>query len=109
LKSSILVQPSRTEGFGLVIVEAMACGLPVVAFDCPWGPRSIIRDGEDGLIVENGNPSALAKGLLRLMNDDIKRKEMAVAAHQNVQRFSIDKIAQQWKRLFDIIVTNTSI
>jgi glycosyltransferase involved in cell wall biosynthesis len=109
VRSSLYVLSSRFEGFGMVIVEAMACGLPVVAFDCPWGPRSIIRDGEDGLIVENGNPSALAKGLLRLMNDDIKRKEMAVAAHQNVQRFSIDKIAQQWKRLFDIIVTNTSI
>ena len=51
LRSSILVQPSRTEGFGLVLVEAMACGLPVVAFDCENGPRSLIEDGEDGFLI----------------------------------------------------------
>ncbi len=103
--SSIFVLSSRFEGFGMVMIEAMSCGLPVVAFDCPWGPQSIIRDGEDGLLVENGNPSVLAKGLLLLMEDDTKRKEMAVAAQRNVHRFSIDKIAQQWKCLFDKIVT----
>lgn len=75
--SSIFVLSSRFEGFGMVIVEAMACGLPVVAFDCPWGPQAIISDGEDGLLVENGNPSALAQGLIALIKDDGKRKVMS--------------------------------
>ena len=98
--SSIFVLSSRFEGFGMVIVEAMACGLPVVAFDCPWGPQAIISDGEDGLLVENGNPSALAQGLIALMKDDGKRKIMSEAALRNVQRFQIEHIAQQWKKLF---------
>ena len=99
--SSIAVCSSRFEGFGMVIVEAMACGLPVVSFDCPWGPRSIIKDGEDGFIVENGNPSALAQGLVSLMNDKDKREAMSKAARKNAQRFSIDQIAEKWKRLFE--------
>ena len=88
---------------GMVIVEAMACGLPVVAFDCPWGPQAIISDGEDGLLVENGNPSALAQGLIALIKDDGKRKAMSEAALRNVQRFQIEHIAQQWKFLFELI------
>ena len=84
----------------MVIVEAMACGLPVVAFDCPWGPQAIISDGEDGLLVENGNPSALAQNLIALIKDDGKRKVMSEAALRNVQRFQIEHIAQQWKKLF---------
>lgn len=105
--SSVFALSSRFEGFGMVIVEAMACGLPVVAFDCPWGPQAIISDGEDGLLVENGNTSALAQGLIALMKDDGKRKAMSEAALRNVQRFSIDEIAKQWKCLFDKIVINT--
>ena len=104
--SSVFVLSSRFEGFGMVIVEAMACGLPVVAFDCPWGPQAIISDGEDGLLAENGNPSALAQGLIALMKDDGKRKIMSEAALRNVQRFQIEHIAQQWKFLFELINKN---
>ena len=99
--SSIFVLSSRFEGFGMAIVEAMACGLPVVSFDCPWGPRSIIKNGVDGILVENGNPSALAEGIVSFIRDDNRRKAMADAAHRNVKRFSIDQIALQWKRLFE--------
>ena len=104
LNSSIFVLSSRFEGFGMVLTEAMACGLPVVSFDCPWGPRSIITDGDDGLLVENGNVEALADGLIRLMGDADLRHSMATNGIKNVQRFSIDYIADCWKELFESIV-----
>ena len=101
LKSSIAVCSSRFEGFGMSVVEAMACGLPVVAFDCPWGPHSIINEGEDGILVENGNPSALAQGILSLVNDTVLCKKMSEVAVQNVQRFNIEHIATQWRQMFE--------
>jgi len=99
--SSIFVLSSRFEGFGMVLTEAMACGLPVVAFDCPWGPRSIIADGKDGLLVEKGNVKALADALARLMSDENLRRSMAEAGVRNVQRFSLNSIAGRWKSLFE--------
>lgn len=101
LDSSIFVCTSRFEGFGMGIIEAMACGLPVVAFDCLWGPRSIISDGEDGLLVENGNIEKMADTILSLINHPEKIPEMGMNARKNVRRFNIDTIARKWKRLFD--------
>lgn len=101
LDSSFFVCTSRFEGFGMGIVEAMACGLPVVAFDCLWGPRSIISDGEDGLLVENGNIEKMAETIIYLIDHPDKMSEMGANARKNVQRFNIDTIAKKWKRLFD--------
>ncbi len=101
LNSSLAVCSSRFEGFGLTIVEAMACGLPVVSFDCPWGPRAIIKDGEDGILVENGHVEKLADSVMSLIHDDRLRVNMASAAVKNVNRFKIEQIAKQWKSLFD--------
>ena len=70
-------------------------------FDCPWGPRSIISDGKDGLLVENGNVQEMADALVRLMADEPLRHLMGEAGMKNVQRFSIEKIAERWKVLFD--------
>lgn len=101
LSSSLCVCSSRFEGFGMVIVEAMACGLPVVSFDCPWGPRSIITSGEDGLLVEDGNVGALAQALIGLTVDNAGLQQMGRLARVNVQRFGIDAIAARWKEEFD--------
>jgi len=101
LDSSLFVCTSRFEGFGMGIIEAMACGLPVVAFDCLWGPRSIITDGEDGLLVENGNTEKLADTMISLIRQPAKIEEMGCQARINVQRFNIDTIAKKWKQLFD--------
>ena len=101
--SSIFVCSSRFEGFGMVIVEAMACGLPVVSFDCPWGPRSIINDHEYGILVEKDNPTALAQGILSLVNDAALRKTLSGAAKRNVQSYKMEYIAAQWNRLFEDI------
>jgi glycosyltransferase involved in cell wall biosynthesis len=88
----------------MVIIEAMACGLAVVSFDCPYGPRSIIADGEDGILVEAENTDKLAEALSSVMGSPEKCHLLATNAIQNVKRFQMDEIANQWKQLFESIV-----
>ena len=108
INSSIFVFSSRFEGFGMVLVEAMACGLPVVSFDCPCGPKDIIKDGEDGILVENGNIDLLASSLSILINDEFLRKSMSKAGQKNAQRFNIVHIAEQWRDLFESLNVSAS-
>ena len=98
--SSMLVLSSRYEGFGLVLVEAMSCGVPCVAFDCPYGPRDIVRNGEDGILVHHLDVEGLAEGMCRLMENEALRKSMGQNALHNVSRFSIDNVMQKWVELF---------
>ena len=103
LDSSLFVFSSRFEGFGMVLIEAMACGLPVISFDCPCGPKDIVRHGEDGFLVPSGDTDALADAMNKLMSDDALRKEMASKAIVNVHRFQLDEIAQRWETLFNTV------
>lgn len=100
-ESSIFVLSSRFEGFGMVIIEAMACGVPPVSFTCPCGPRDIISDGKDGLLVENGDIEGMAEKICYLIENDDIRKKMGKQARLDVDRFKIEHIAQQWKKLFE--------
>ena len=100
-ESSVFVLSSRYEGFGMVIIEAMACGVPPVSFTCPCGPRDIIDDGKDGLLAENGNIPQLAEKLCYLIEHDEERKKMGQRARNSVRRFNIENIALQWKELFE--------
>ncbi|WP_455585942.1 glycosyltransferase family 4 protein [Bacteroides sp.] len=101
--SSIFVLSSRYEGMAMVLGEAMSCGIPPVAFTCPCGPRDIITDGEDGLLVENGNIEQLAEKLNWLIENTNIRKLMGKNATVNVQRFNLEHIMQKWDALFKSI------
>ncbi len=103
-ESSIFVLSSRFEGFGMVITEAMACGVPAISFKCPCGPKDIIKDGIDGLLVENGDTQELANKICYLIEHEDIRKEMGKQARINSERFKIENIAIQWKELFDLIL-----
>ena len=106
LAGSVFVLPSRFEGFGLVIIEAMACGVPVVAFDCENGPRSIITDGVDGFLIPPFNIDAYAEKISLLMQDETLRKRMGSNARITASKYDIEIIGQQWKQLFDELMQN---
>ena len=109
VNSSILVQPSRTEGFGLVLVEAMACGLPVISFDCENGPRSIISDGEDGFLIPPFEVDFFADRLVQLINDGELRKKMGEKGQRKSQLYQIDSVGRQWKQLFDELMKENEV
>ena len=102
-ESSIFALSSLYEGFGLVITEAMSCGLPVVSFACPCGPKEIITDGVNGYLVEPGNVEALAERICYLIEHEELRKEMGKAARKRAEDFREEKIMQQWVDLFENI------
>lgn len=101
--SSVFVQSSRGEGFPLVLLEAMATGVPCVAFDCAPGVREIVTHEEDGLLARPGNTSELARHLVRLMSDENLRDTMGEQALRSVHRFDPDVITRRWEALFDFL------
>lgn len=101
LESSVFVLSSRFEGFGMVIVEAMACGLPVVSFDCKSGPGEIISDGEDGYLVPVGEVEVLAEKLSILMASQEERTRMGNNASHHISKYDINEVSKQWVSLFD--------
>lgn len=100
--SSIYAFPSRSDGFGLVITEAMECGLPTVAMDCPCGPCEIVT-GKTGIVVPEHDITAFRAALKKLMDSEALRQEMGLAAQQEVKRFYPDNIMPQWLKLFKIM------
>ncbi|MFE5740628.1 glycosyltransferase family 4 protein [Streptomyces celluloflavus] len=99
-KASIVVSASDAESFGMTIVEAMRCGVPVVSTDCPLGPAEIIRHGTDGLLVPRGDGRALAGGLIDLIEDPVRRRRMARAALEGSGRYDPEPIAERYRLLF---------
>ena len=100
MNSSVFILSSRFEGFGLVLIEAMSCGLPVVSFDCHTGPDEIISDGHDGFLVPANDIHALSKKLMTLMGDEELRRRFSENARLSSRKYDADKIASQWTLLF---------
>ena len=103
---SIFALSSRFEGFGLVIVEAMACGVPVISFACQSGPLELINDGVNGLLVPLGDVSSFAEKLVDLIKDSELRTSRAENGLKTVRSYSIENVAKQWKELFDVLMQN---
>ena len=103
-ESSILILTSIYEPFGLVMPEAMSCGIPVVAFDCPYGPSEIISDGKDGFLVDCYDVEAFANRLCMLIENEALRKQMGQYAAQSSLRFKKEVIMPQWNNLFKSLI-----
>jgi glycosyltransferase involved in cell wall biosynthesis len=99
-ESSMLVMSSNYEGFPMVMIEAMACGLPAVSFDFQCGPKDIIRHGVNGLLVKNGDIQGLADAMMTLMGDEALRKQMSVEARMVTETYSEEKVMGKWVSLF---------
>lgn len=103
VKSDLLVMSSNYEGFPMVMIEAMACGLPVVSFDYKCGPKDIIQTGINGLLVPNGDIQALADAMMKVMEDEAYRKMLSLNARKVVDTYSEQAVMSQWIRLFTSI------
>lgn len=106
--SSILVMSSNYEGFGMVLVEAMACGVPVIAFDCKCGPKDIIENGVNGILVPDGDIDGLARAMQMLMEDGQRREAMSRNARKVTVKYSEEAVMAKWVNLFRSLAGNKS-
>ncbi len=102
LSCSIYAMTSRFECFPMVLLECLSYGVPAVAFDCPTGPGHIIKNGEDGLLIDKENINAMAGALLFFIQNEEKRKKFGKNGRQNIQRYSADKIYELWKPVIGV-------
>ncbi|GAA2306827.1 MULTISPECIES: glycosyltransferase family 4 protein [Streptomyces] len=108
-KGSIAAVTSSLESFGMTIVEAMRCGLPVVSTDCPHGPAEIIDNGVDGRLVPTGDIDAIAAALLDLINNDELRQQMGQAALKDSARFDPSRVAGRYETLFSELIGRSGL
>lgn len=102
-QSSIFILSSRYEGFGLVLIEAMSCGIPCISFDCPHGPSDIITNGEDGVLIPVGDIKKLAKSIEWMIVHKEERERMSQNARKKARKYLANNIMPQWIELFNKI------
>lgn len=100
-EASFLVMTSKYEGFGMVLIEAMSCGLPVISYNCPYGPQEIIHHKKDGFLVPVGDQKQFALYMRKLIESSELRKHMGENALQSSKKYSSQHIIQQWISLFE--------
>lgn len=98
-ETDLFVLSSRFEGWGIVVGEAMAAGLPVISFDCRWGPSEMIEHGRSGLLVPNGDVEALSEAIVKLCKDEARRNALSVEARERMALFGLDRILADWQRV----------
>ena len=99
--ASMLALSSRYEGLPMVLLEAQATGLPIVSFKCKCGPKDVVEDGLDGILVEEGDVEGLAAGMLRLIQDEELRRSMGASAYQRSERYAEENVMRKWTALFE--------
>lgn len=100
-RAAFLVLPSRNEGFGMVLVEAMHFGLPVVCYSCSSGPREIVSYEENGFMEKPGDVAGFAEKMERLILDEELRRRMGMSAEKSVKRFERERILDQWEKMLE--------
>jgi len=108
-ESSIFAFSSRFEGFSMLMIEAVACGLPPVSFACPCGPKDVIENGVNGFLIENGDLQGFADKICNLIENEERRKEMGRMAQVRSEQYCIDKIAAEWDEMFRSLVNSRGL
>ena len=103
MEASILASSSRYEGLPMVLLEAQAFGLPIVAFQCKCGPKDIVSDGMNGYLVPEGDTAGMAQRLETLMKDEDLRKRMGLKAKESASRFNEEAIMEKWMNTFQTL------
>lgn len=104
-ESSVCLLTSRSEGFGMVLVEAMACGVPCVAYDCPVGPSDIITDGFNGFLIKDGDANTFVDRLNHIIEDKKHRVKLGTQAKDSIKKFDLDLVMSRWENLFETLRT----
>ncbi|WP_202703174.1 glycosyltransferase family 4 protein [Flavobacterium sp. UGB4466] len=105
-RASVFAMTSRTEGFPMVLLEAMALGLPCVAYDCPIGPGSIITNAKNGFLIPDDNIEKYVEKLSFLIENEEVRLKFGEEAKQTSENYALDKIMEQWRFFLDTLVAN---